>query len=74
MQVYDPALVPLVDSRKYVVCTSPDGRYTWVSTNGSGLTVYDHVAREQRHITSQSGVITTDFLISMTMDEDGNVF
>lgn len=74
MQVYDPALVHVVDSRKYVVCTSPDGRYTWVSTNGSGLTVYDHVAHVQRRINSKSGVIATDFLIAMTMDEDGNVF
>ncbi len=74
LQVFDPKLIPLVDSRKYVVCTSPDGQYTWVSTNGSGVTLYDHLASQTRHITAPSGVIATDFIISMTMDAEGNVF
>ncbi len=74
LHVFESRLIPLVDSRKYVVCTSPDGRYTWVSTNGSGLTLYDHMTQEQRRIDSRSGLLATDFLISMTMDEDGNIF
>lgn len=74
LQVFEPRLIPLVDSRKYIVCTSPDGRYTWVSTNGSGITLYDHMTQEQRRIDSRSGLLATDFLISMTMDEDGNIF
>ena len=74
LHVFESRLIPLVDSRKYVVCTSPDGRYTWVSTNGSGITLYDHTTQEQRRIDSRSGLLATDFLISMTMDEDGNIF
>ena len=74
LQVFEPRLIPLVDSRKYIVCTSPDGRYTWVSTNGSGITLYDHTTQEQRRIDSRSGLLATDFLISMTMDENGNIF
>ncbi len=74
LQVFEPRLIPLVDSRKYIVCTSPDGRYTWVSTNGSGITLYDHMTQEQRRIDSRSGLLATDFLISMTIDEDGNIF
>jgi len=74
LQVFNPELVPLVDSRKYVVCTSLDGHYTWVSTNGCGLTVYDHFTSEVKRITAQSGIIATDFVIAMIMDDNGNVF
>ena len=74
LQVYDPELIPLVDSRKYVVCTSPDERYTWVSTNGYGLTLYDHLTAQASHITAESEIIETDFIIAMTMDAEGNVY
>ena len=74
MQVFAPDLVPLVDSRKYVVCTTHDGHYTWVSTNGCGLTLYNHRTAEVRHITAQSGIIATDFIIAMIMDDEGNLF
>lgn len=74
LMIFDPNLIPLVDSRKYVVCTSPDGHYTWISTNGYGLTLYDHHTGERTHITAQSDIIATDFLLSMIMDDEGNVY
>ena len=73
LQVFDKELVPLVSSRKYNVVTSPDGRYTWVSTNGCGLTLYDHHTGYEQHIRSSQGGLATDFLISMVMDDDGNI-
>ena len=73
LQVFDPAMVPLVSSRKYNVATSPDGRYTWVSTNGCGLTLYDHSTGKTEHIRSKQGGLATDYLIAMVMDDDGNI-
>lgn len=74
LQIYDPHLVPLIDSRKYTVHTSPDGHYTWITTNGYGITLYNHWTKQSRHISSLSEVIETDFIISATMDSEGNLF
>ena len=73
MQVFDREMVPLVSSRKYNVATSSDGRYTWVSTNGCGLTLYDHATGKIHAIRSSNSGLATDYLIAMIMDDAGNI-
>lgn len=74
MRVYDEAMFPVVNSKKYKVVTSPQDGLVWVSTNGCGITVYDRKARTEQHIRQGSGLISTDFILDMCMDKDGDVW
>lgn len=74
MRVFDSALFPLVSSKKYKVLTSEKKGLIWVSTNGCGVTVYDRKKHAEYHIRQESGLISTDYIIDMCLDKDGNVW
>jgi signal transduction histidine kinase/AraC-like DNA-binding protein/ligand-binding sensor domain-containing protein len=74
MNVYDAELFPVVSSKKYKVLTSPATGLIWVSTNGCGITVYDRATGIERRIRQSSGLISTDYIVDMCMDTDGNVW
>lgn len=74
MRVFDENLFPLVSSKKYKVLTSEKRGLIWVSTNGCGLTVYDRKRHTEQHIRQESGLISTDYIIDMCLDEDENVW
>lgn len=74
MRVYDKALFPMVDSKRYKVVTSPKDNLVWVSTNGCGITVYDRKSKTEQHIRQGSGLISTDFILDMCIDKDGDVW
>ena len=74
MRVYDEALFPLVNSKKYKVVTSERKGLIWVSTNGCGITVYDRVAKTVQHIRQSSGLVSTNFIQDMCLDKDDNVW
>ena len=74
MRVFDADLFPLVSSKKYKVLTSEKKGLIWVSTNGSGVTVYDRKKHTEQHIRQESGLISTDYIIDMCLDEDENVW
>ena len=74
LRVFDEQLFPLVSSKKYKVVVSEQEGLIWVSTNGSGITVYDRHTRTEQHIRQQSGLISTDYIVDMCLDRDGNVW
>ena len=74
MKVFDEALFPLVNSKKYKVLTSERHGLIWVSTNGCGITVFDRKTRTEQHIRQASGLISTDYIVDMCMDADENVW
>ncbi|MBQ8936879.1 MAG: response regulator [Bacteroidaceae bacterium] len=74
MSVFDEALFPLVNSQKYKVLTSEEKQLIWVSTNGCGITVYDRRTGQEEHIRQSSGLVSTDYIIDMCMDCQGNVW
>ena len=74
MRVFDAGLFPLVSSKKYKVLTSEKKGLIWVSTNGCGVTVYDRNTRTEQHIRQESGLISTDYIIDMCLDQDDNVW
>ena len=74
MRVFDASLFPLVSSKKYKVLTSPKKGLIWVSTNGCGITVYDRHTRTEQHVRQSSGLISTDYIIDMCLDQDENVW
>ena len=74
MHVFDKALIDVTSSRKYTVVTTKDGARTWVSTNGCGLTLYDHTTQTERHLRQPNGYTATDNLVAMIMDEEDNIF
>ena len=74
MRVFDEKLFPLVSSKKYKVVTSEENGLIWVSTNGCGITLYDRRTHTEQHILHTSGLISTDFILDMCMDQDENVW
>lgn len=74
MRVFDEALFPLVSSKKYKVVTSEKKGLVWVSTNGGGITVYDRKAGTEQHIRQSSGLISTDYIVDMCLDQDDNIW
>ena len=74
MQVFDKDLFPLISSKKYKIVTSERLQKTWVSTNGCGITIYDHKTKTVQHIRQSSGLISTDFILDMILDKDDNVW
>lgn len=74
LRVYDEHLFPLVSSHKYKVCLSADKQRLWVSTNGSGITVYDCITKTTTHIRQSTGLIATDYILDMIIDQAGNVW
>lgn len=74
MRVFDEKLFPLVSSKKYKVLTSRKKGLIWVSTNGCGITVYDRKARKEQHIHEDTGLIATDYIVDMCLDQDENVW
>ena len=74
LRVFDEELFPLVNSHKYKVCLSPDGGQIWVSTNGCGITVYDRTEHTTKYIRQSGGLIATDYVIDMTIDNSGTVW
>lgn len=74
MHVFDKRLIAVTSSRKYNVVTTKDGSRTWVSTNGCGLTVYDHTTQTERHLRQPNGYTATDNLVALIMDEEDNIF
>ena len=74
MKVYDTELFPLVSSKKYKVLTSVKKGLIWVSTNGCGITVYDLKNRCEQHIRQESGLVSTDYIVDMCLDQDDNIW
>lgn len=74
MRVYDEYLYPLISSHKYKVCLTDDGGQIWVSTNGCGITVYDKAEGTTQQIRHSSGLIPTDYILDMLIDNLGNVW
>ena len=74
MRVFDEKLFPLVSSKKYKVVTSEKNGLIWVSTNGCGITLYDRRTHTEQRILHTSGLISTDFILDMMMDQDENVW
>ena len=74
LHVFDEAMFSVISSKKYKVVTSERNGLIWVSTNGCGITVYDRQTRTEQHIRQNSGLISTDFIIDMCMDMDGNIW
>lgn len=74
MRVFDQALYPLISSKKYKVVTSRKKGLIWVSTNGCGITVHDRKAKTTQHIRQESGLISTDFIVDMYMDNNDDVW
>ena len=74
MTVFDEKLFPLVNSHRYKVCLTNDDRLIWVSTNGCGITVYDRVEDTEQHIRQTSGLISTDYILDMCIDQWNNVW
>lgn len=74
MRVFDEAIFPLVSSKKYKVITSPKNNLIWVSTNGCGITVYDKLTGTTQQIRHSSGLISTDYILDMCMDQDENIW
>lgn len=74
MKVFDTDLFPLISSHKYKVCLTDHGRMIWVSTNGCGVTVYDRSTDQCQHIRQESGLIATDFILDMCVDQWDNVW
>lgn len=74
MDVFDRKLFPLVNSHKYKVMTSEEQQLVWVSTNGCGITVYDRRTREVHHIRQSSGLISTDCIVDICLDRNGNLW
>ena len=74
LQVFDPHLFALTQSHKYKVITLPERQITLVSTNGCGITLYDHRNKEIQHITASGGLIDTDYIIDMCADINDNIW
>lgn len=74
MRVFDQAMWPLVSSKKYKVVTSEKRGLVWVSTNGGGITLYDRKAHTEQHIRAASGLVSTDYIVDMCLDQDDNVW
>ena len=74
MRVFEEALFPVISSKKYKVITSEKRQLIWVSTNGCGITVYDRKNKTEQHIRQNSGLISTDYIIDMCMDQDENIW
>lgn len=74
MQVFDEQLFGVISSHKYVVQTSERTGLIWVSTNGSGITVYDRNSREEQHIRQSSGLISTDYIQDICLDSNDNLW
>lgn len=74
LRVFDETMFPLVSSKKYKVVTSRRNGLIWVSTNGCGITVYDRKTQTAQYVRRQSGLISTDYIIDMCMDQDENVW
>lgn len=74
MHVFEEALFPVISSKKYKVITSEKHQLIWVSTNGCGITVYDRKNKTEQHIRQNSGLISTDYIIDMCMDQDENIW
>ena len=74
MRVYDHKLFSIISSKKYKVVTSEKHQLIWVSTNGCGITVYDRKNNTEQHIRQNSGLISTDYIIDMCLDQDENVW
>ena len=74
LRVFDETMFPLVSSKKYKVITSPKHNLIWVSTNGCGITVYDKTTGQAQQIRQSSGLISTDYIVDMYMDNDENIW
>ena len=74
LHVFDRSLMAVISSRKYNVVTTQDGSRTWVSTNGCGLTMYDHTMQTEQHLRQPNGYTATDNIVAMIMDEEDNIF
>ena len=74
LDVFDPLLFPLISSHKYKVMTSDRRQLIWVSTNGCGITLYDWRSGLQQHITQQSGLISTDYIVDICLDSGDNLW
>ena len=74
LKVFDEQLLPLISSLKYKVLTSEKKQLIWVSTNGCGITVYDRRTREERHIRQQSGLVSTDYIQDICLDQQDNLW
>lgn len=74
LRVFDEKLFPLINSKKIKVLSSEKNGLIWISTNGCGITVYDRKEKTTQRIVQSSGLISTNFIIDMCMDDEDNVW
>lgn len=75
LKVVSDDMMRLHQDYKINVITTPDG-LVWISTNGNGFFIYNLDTEVSEHFTSENSpsFMTSNFIVSMTMSEDGAIW